>query len=118
VSVFFVFLQKNIAQKPVEGSETVEEAFSCTPPEIVSTAIEPECTLLEHGLLFKNCNYCTFNFHIRLYKPYTAGKLVKKAFDQCNNKYGVPFEKKTVFDILNSLCLKSRICHATEQAVE
>jgi hypothetical protein len=38
VLVFFVFLQKNIAQKPVDGRETVKEAFSCTPPEIVSAA--------------------------------------------------------------------------------
>jgi hypothetical protein len=37
VGVFCVFT-KNIAQKPVEGRETVEEAFSCTPPEIVSAA--------------------------------------------------------------------------------
>jgi hypothetical protein len=37
--------KKNIAQKPVEGRETVEEAFSCTPPEIVSAAKEPEYTL-------------------------------------------------------------------------
>jgi hypothetical protein len=59
VSVFFVFLQKNIAQKPVEERETVEEAFSCTPPEIVSAAKEPEYTLAKHGLLFKNCNFCT-----------------------------------------------------------
>jgi hypothetical protein len=64
VSVFFVFLQKNIAQKPVERRETVEEAFSCTPPEIVSAAKEPECTLPEYGLLFKNRNYCTFNINI------------------------------------------------------
>jgi hypothetical protein len=28
VSVFFVFLQKNIAEKPVEEREAVEEAFS------------------------------------------------------------------------------------------
>jgi hypothetical protein len=35
VGVLCVFT-KNIAQKPVEGRETVEEAFSCTPPEIVS----------------------------------------------------------------------------------
>jgi hypothetical protein len=55
---------KNIAQKPVEGRETVEEAFSCTPPEIVSAAKEPECTLPEHGLLFKNRNYRTFNVNI------------------------------------------------------
>jgi hypothetical protein len=48
VGVFCVFT-KNIAQKPVEGRETVEEAFSCTPPEIVSAAKEPECTLPEHG---------------------------------------------------------------------
>jgi hypothetical protein len=34
VCVLCVFT-KNIAQKPVEGRETVEEAFSCTPPEIV-----------------------------------------------------------------------------------
>jgi hypothetical protein len=27
----------------------------------------------------------------KLLKPYTVGKLVKKAFDQCNNKCGVPF---------------------------
>jgi hypothetical protein len=40
-SVLCVFT-KNIAQKPVEGRETVEEAFSCTPPEIVSAAKEPE----------------------------------------------------------------------------
>jgi hypothetical protein len=33
VGVLCVFT-KNIAQKPVEGRETVEEAFSCTPPEI------------------------------------------------------------------------------------
>jgi hypothetical protein len=64
VSVFFVVFTKNIAQKPVEGRETVEEAFSCTPPEIVSAAKEPECTLPEHGLLFKNRNYCTFNVNI------------------------------------------------------
>jgi hypothetical protein len=37
VGVLCVFT-KNIAQKPVEGKETVEEAFSCTPPEIVSAA--------------------------------------------------------------------------------
>jgi hypothetical protein len=55
VGVLCVFT-KNIAQKPVEGRETVEEAFSCTPPEIVSAA--------EHGLLFKNRNYCTFNINI------------------------------------------------------
>jgi hypothetical protein len=55
---------KNIAQKRVEGRETVEEAFSCTPPEIVSAAKEPECTLPEHGFLFKNRNYCTFNVNI------------------------------------------------------
>jgi hypothetical protein len=54
----------NITQKPVEGRETVEEAFSCTPTEIVSAAKEPECTLSEHGLLFKNRNYCTFNVNI------------------------------------------------------
>jgi hypothetical protein len=62
VSVFFVFLQKTLlkTQKPVEGRETVEEAFSCTPPEIVSAAKEPECTLPEHGLLFKNRNYCRY----------------------------------------------------------
>jgi hypothetical protein len=64
LSVFFVFLQKNIAQKPVERRETVKEAFSCTPPEIVSAAKEPECTLPEHGLLFKSRNYCTFNINI------------------------------------------------------
>jgi hypothetical protein len=64
--VFFVFLQKTLlkTQKPVEGRETVEEAFSCTPPEIVSAAKEPECTLPEHVLLFKNRNYCTFNINI------------------------------------------------------
>jgi hypothetical protein len=61
VLVFFVFLQKNVAQKPVKGMETVEEAFSCTLPEIVSAAKEPEYRLPEHGLLFKNCNYCAFN---------------------------------------------------------
>jgi hypothetical protein len=55
VGVLCVFT-KNIAQKPAEGRETVEEAFSCTPPEIVSAAKEPECTLPEHG----NFNYCTF----------------------------------------------------------
>jgi hypothetical protein len=54
----------NIAQMPVEGRETVEEAFSCTPPEIVSAVKEPECTLSKHGLLFKNRNYCTFNINI------------------------------------------------------
>jgi hypothetical protein len=54
--VFFVFLQKTLL-KLVEGRETVEEAFSCT-------AKEPECTLPEHGLLFRNCNYCTFNVNI------------------------------------------------------
>jgi hypothetical protein len=64
VSMFFVFRQKNIAQKPVEGRKTVEEAFSCTPPEIVNTAKEPECTLPEHELLFKNRHYCTFNVNI------------------------------------------------------
>jgi hypothetical protein len=64
VSVFFVFLQKNIAQKPVEGRETAEEAFSCTPPEIGSAAKEPECTLPKHGILFKNRHYCTFNVNI------------------------------------------------------
>jgi hypothetical protein len=37
VGVLCVFT-KNIAQKPVEGRETVEEAFSCTPLEIVSAA--------------------------------------------------------------------------------
>jgi hypothetical protein len=63
VGVLCVFT-KNIAQKPVEGAETVEEAFSCTYPEIVNAAKEPECTLPEHGLLFKNCNYCTFNVNI------------------------------------------------------
>jgi hypothetical protein len=63
VGVFCVFT-KNIAQKPVEGRETVEEAFSCTPPEIVSAAKQLECTLPEHGSLFKNCNYCTFNVNI------------------------------------------------------
>jgi hypothetical protein len=67
VGVLCVFT-KNIAQKPVEKKrkerETVEEAFSCTPPEIVSAAKEPECTLPEHGLLFKNRNYCTFNVNI------------------------------------------------------
>jgi hypothetical protein len=36
---------------------TVEEAFSCTPPEIVSAAKEPECTLPEHRVLFKNRNF-------------------------------------------------------------
>jgi hypothetical protein len=46
-------LTKTIAQKPAEGRETVEEAFSCTPPEIVSAAKEPEYTLPEHGLLFQ-----------------------------------------------------------------
>jgi hypothetical protein len=55
---------KSIAQKPVEGRETVEEAFSCTPPEIARAAKEPECTLPEGGLLFKNRNYCTFNINI------------------------------------------------------
>jgi hypothetical protein len=64
VSVFFVFLQKKIAQKPVEGRETFEQAFSCTPPEIGSAAKELECTLPEHGILFKNRNYCTFNVNI------------------------------------------------------
>jgi hypothetical protein len=59
-----MFLQKNIAQKPVEGRETVEQAFSCTPPEIGSAAKELECTLPEHGILFKNRNYCTFNVNI------------------------------------------------------
>jgi hypothetical protein len=55
-----MFLQKTLLkQKPVEGRDIVEEAFLCTPPEIVSAAKEPECTLPEHGLLFKNCNYCT-----------------------------------------------------------
>jgi hypothetical protein len=34
-----------------------------------------------------------------------------KAFDQCNNKYGVPFEKKIVFHIFSSLCLKNRSRH-------
>jgi hypothetical protein len=63
VGVLCVFT-KNIAQKPVEGRETVEEAFLCTPPEIVSAAKQPECTLPEHGLLFKNRNYCTFNINI------------------------------------------------------
>jgi hypothetical protein len=71
--VFFVLLQKkNIAQKPVEGRETVEEAFSCTPPEIVSAAKEPECTLPEHGLLSKNCNYCTFNVNLGQIKQYVV----------------------------------------------
>jgi hypothetical protein len=37
VGVLCVFT-KNITQKPVEGRETVEEAFSCTPLEIVSAA--------------------------------------------------------------------------------
>jgi hypothetical protein len=59
VGVLCVFT-KNIAQKPVEGRETIEEAFSCTLPEIVSTAKKRECTFPEHGLLFKNRNYCTF----------------------------------------------------------
>jgi hypothetical protein len=63
VGVLCLFTE-NITQKPVEGRETVEEAFSCTPPEIVSAAKEPECTLSEHGLLFKNRNYCTFNVNI------------------------------------------------------
>jgi hypothetical protein len=64
VGVLCVFT-KNIAQKPVEGRETVEGAISCTPPEIkLSAAKEPECTLPEHGLLFKNRNYCTFNINI------------------------------------------------------
>jgi hypothetical protein len=53
VSVFFVFLQKNLAQKPVEGRETVEEAFSYTPPEIVSASKQPECTLPEHDYFSK-----------------------------------------------------------------
>jgi hypothetical protein len=44
VSMFFVFLQKNIAQKPVDGRETVKEAFSCTPPEIVSAAKKKQNT--------------------------------------------------------------------------
>jgi hypothetical protein len=60
VGILCVFT-KNIAQKTVERRE---EAFSCTPPEIVSAAKEPECTLPEHGLLFKNRNYCTFNINI------------------------------------------------------
>jgi hypothetical protein len=42
----------------------------------------------------------TLDFHIRLYKPYTVGKLVKKAFDQGNNKYGVPFEKNEFLTFL------------------
>jgi hypothetical protein len=63
VVVLCVFT-KNIAQKPVERREAVEEAFSCTPSEIVSASKEPECTLPEHGLLFKNRNYCTFNVNI------------------------------------------------------
>jgi hypothetical protein len=50
VSVFFVFLQKNIT---VEGRETVEEAFSYTPPEIVSSSKQPECTLPEHDYFSK-----------------------------------------------------------------
>jgi hypothetical protein len=37
VDVLCVFT-KNIAQNPVDGRETVKEAFSCTPPEIVSAA--------------------------------------------------------------------------------
>jgi hypothetical protein len=53
----------------------------------------------------------TLDFHIRLYKPYTVGKLVKKAFDQCNNKCRVPFEKKIVFDIFSLLYLKNRSRH-------
>jgi hypothetical protein len=36
----------------------------CNQEEIVSAAKEPECTLPEHGLLFKNRNYCTFNVNI------------------------------------------------------
>jgi hypothetical protein len=63
IGVLCVFT-KNITQKPVEGRETVEEAFSCTPSEIESAANEPECTLPEYGLLFKNRNYCTFNVNI------------------------------------------------------
>jgi hypothetical protein len=60
VGVLRVFT-KSIAQKPVEGRETIEETFSISrPPEIVSAAKEPECTLPEHGLLFKNCNYCKY----------------------------------------------------------
>jgi hypothetical protein len=58
VDVLCVFT-KNIAQNPVDGRETVKEAFSCTPPEIVSAAKKTEYTLPEHGLLFKNCNHCT-----------------------------------------------------------
>jgi hypothetical protein len=63
VAVLCVFA-KNYAQKRVEGRETVEEAFSCTPPEIVIAVKESECTRPEHGLLFKNRNYCTFNVNI------------------------------------------------------
>jgi hypothetical protein len=38
-------------------------------------------------------NLAILQFQIRLYKPYIVQKLVKKVFDQCKNKYGVPFEK-------------------------
>jgi hypothetical protein len=44
--------------------------------------------------------YCTLDFQIRLYKPYIVQKLVKKAFHQCNNKYGVPFEKNEFLTFL------------------
>jgi hypothetical protein len=64
MSVFFVFLQKTLLKSLEKEGKLLRKLFLCTPPEIVSAAKEPECTLPEHGLLFKNRNYCTFNINI------------------------------------------------------
>jgi hypothetical protein len=54
-----------------------------------------QCLIIKHLIIL-----VILDFHIRLYKPYTIGKLVKKAFDQCNNKCGVPFEKNKFLTFL------------------
>jgi hypothetical protein len=56
--------------------------------------------IADHGSNLTFCVERVFTLLQILYKPYTVRKLVKKAFDQCNNKCGVPFEKNEFLTFL------------------